>query len=148
MISLITLIFIAAPVSLLIHELGHVTVALFLGAENSLISLGSGQEILKGRIGKLDFRIHLFLFHGAYSLNENKQSFTNSQQALISMGGPVMNVCLSAALYFTGISQLSVLLHWLFLFNLYLAVVNLVPISIKGRKSDGYRIVKCFIKPK
>ncbi|UOQ42658.1 site-2 protease family protein [Halobacillus salinarum] len=144
--ELLVFIFFAAPLGLFIHECGHVIPALCFRSDFSLISVGSGREIMKVRIGKLHFQCRLILFHGAYSLNERNEKFSLRERAIISICGPVMNAAGAAVLWMSSLVHISFSVYLFGLFNLYLALVNLVPFRIKGKSSDGYRFIQLICK--
>lgn len=141
-LTIIVLIFLMAPISLFIHELGHVLPGLFFGSERSIIHIGRGSSLLHWRGKKLELSIHLWFFQGAYSINERSPVFTNYEKILISVGGPLLNglLALTLSVFFSEVENPYVKVF--LLFNLYLATVNLIPFSFKGKGSDGYRVLQ------
>jgi hypothetical protein len=139
-LTILVLIFLMAPISLFIHELGHVLPGLFFGSERSIIHIGRGSTLFCWRGKKLELSIQLWFFQGAYSINERSPVFSNHEKIWISVGGPLLNGLL-AFILFVFFSELKLPYVKVFLlFNLYLAVVNLIPFSFKGKGSDGYRV--------
>lgn len=95
--------------SLILHECGHWISARMLRVKVKEIGL-----CLKG------------------SYIRREQSRKPMDEAAISLSGPVVNTLLAAALWSTSGTA-----HWLAIFNLILAVSNLVPIP----SSDGLRAI-------
>jgi Zn-dependent protease len=95
---------------LLLHEVGHMLTAVALGVP--VRELG-----LCGR--------------GAY--NRRAHSGRRRTEILISLSGPLMNLCLAFPLHY-----LPVIGHQLALYNVILCIVNLLPIP----SSDGQRILR------
>ncbi|WP_075036774.1 site-2 protease family protein [Halobacillus dabanensis] len=139
-LTIIVLIFLMAPISLFVHELGHVLPGLFFGSERSNIHIGRGSSLLHCRGKKLELSIHVWFFQGAYSINERSPAFSNFEKVWISIGGPLLNglFALILSLFFSEAENPFVKVF--LLFNLYLAIVNLIPFSFKGKGSDGYHV--------
>lgn len=139
-VTLLVLIFLVAPLSLFIHELGHLFPGLYFRADHSVLHLGRGKVIGRWEKSGVHVYIHLFFFQGAYSVNERKPPFKDFEKAWISIGGPLLNALTAFVLFLWFKEQGGDLLRISFLFNTYLALVNLVPFSIKGKGSDGYQL--------
>ncbi|MGR9049867.1 site-2 protease family protein [Halobacillus faecis] len=139
-VTLLVLIFLVAPLSLFVHELGHLFPGLYFRADQSILHLGRGKVIGRWRKNGVCVYIHLFFFQGAYSVNERKRPFKDFEKAWISIGGPLFNAVTAMVLFIWFKDQGGHLLRVSFLFNTYLAIMNLVPFSIKGKDSDGYRL--------
>ncbi|UOQ93637.1 site-2 protease family protein [Halobacillus shinanisalinarum] len=147
MIELLScLLFVVAPLGLFIHELGHTIVGLWSGAERSSLSLGIGPTLFKCKIKRLTVQLHCIFFIGGYSYNEKEVNFTPKQQAMISLGGPLSNAICAAILYMSDLPQQGQVLQLFYLFNLYLALVNMIPFRLKGRESDGCRFLRGLTK--
>ncbi|WP_146817802.1 site-2 protease family protein [Halobacillus faecis] len=139
-VTLFLLIFMVAPLSLFIHELGHLFPGLYFRADQSVLHLGRGKVIGQWKRSRIKVYIHLFFFQGAYSMNERKPPFKDSEKAWISIGGPLFNAITAFVLFLWFKEQGGGLLRISFLFNTYLALMNLIPFSVKGKASDGYRL--------
>ncbi|KHE72614.1 site-2 protease family protein, partial [Halobacillus sp. BBL2006] len=127
-----------------IHELGHVLAALAFRTEQSTINVGSGIPLIKGKIGKVRFNIRCLVFHGAHSINERKDEFSDHQKAWICLGGPLLNAIVFFLLFLTPSFDRFSPVTLFYLFNGYLAIANLIPFRIKEKKSDGYRFIQCI----
>ncbi|WP_026577325.1 site-2 protease family protein [Bacillus sp. SB49] len=136
------LVLLVAPLSLFIHELGHVFFGLAFRSECSTLQLGRGYRIIDVRSRKFRLVICLFFFQGAFSINEREPSFTRQEQGWISFGGPLFNIGAAGLVWpLLGIHIFWSLLFW---FNLYLAVANMIPFTVNGRKSDGCHVWSSF----
>lgn len=139
-VTLLVLIFLVAPLSLFIHELGHLLPGLYFRADQTALHLGRGKVIGRWEKKRIHVYIHLFFFQGAYSVNERKTPFEDFEKVWISIGGPLFNAMTAFVLFLWFKDQGSDFLRISFLFNAYLAIMNLVPFSFKGKGSDGYRL--------
>ncbi|MGI8315416.1 site-2 protease family protein [Halobacillus mangrovi] len=146
LVTFLLLIFAVAPLSLFIHELGHVLTALIFRAEQSYINVGYGFPLIKGKIGRVRISIRCLLFHGAHSINEREDPFSDRQKALICLGGPLLNAVVFLFLFITPPLMRTNPVMLFYLFNAYLAIVNILPFKIKGKKSDGFRFIQSLKK--
>ncbi|AVQ99282.1 hypothetical protein OBCHQ24_09745 [Oceanobacillus iheyensis] len=64
-IYLITfLLFVAAPISIFLHELGHALAGVIFKAELVYLTIGRGKRVIEYSSGKLHFIIHAGYFMG------------------------------------------------------------------------------------
>ncbi|MGP4076963.1 site-2 protease family protein [Halobacillus sp. K22] len=138
-VDVLLLIFLIAPLSLFIHEMGHVLSAMIFRAEKSDIIIGTGRQVCKLRLGRLHVYVRLIFFNGGHSINEKTPSFAVKEKAWISAGGPLLNGTVAFLLFLGPAAEQSEGFFYFCMFNGYLAIVNSFPFCIKGRKSDGYR---------
>ncbi|MFC7060507.1 site-2 protease family protein [Halobacillus seohaensis] len=144
---IITLLFIVAPIGLTIHEMGHTGIGLFSGSKRSVLTIGLGPPIIRIKLHKLHIIIHALYFFGGYSSNEKNSGFSPLQKILISLGGPLANGLFASFLIMTTRSFVNEpFIDLLIMFNLYLAVINLVPFRLGRRKSDGYRVLQTMFR--
>ncbi|MBH0229645.1 site-2 protease family protein [Halobacillus yeomjeoni] len=143
-VTFFILIFLVAPLSLLIHEMGHALTALLHQAEHSSITIGRGSKLFSVKLGRVKVHIRWVFFQGAQTLNERKNPFSLREKAWISIGGPLFNAIV--AWFFIAMPFLSTSRTWMLfgLFNGYLALVNSIPFCFRGKKSDGYRFLEGF----
>ncbi|KGX86016.1 M50 family metallopeptidase [Pontibacillus litoralis] len=148
----LVLIFVIAPISLLSHELGHAIVAYQLRAHHISLQLGVGPLIYQKKGTTTDIMIRLLYFVGAMAIYERNRPFSRKEQAFISLGGPLANgilaflcICLVYWVEMDGLYLFSG-------FNLWIAIINLLPFKWKERESDGYVVVKAlyylFVRPR
>ncbi len=139
-INLIFLILVIVPISLFIHELGHLLGAKFLKADRVTIYLGAGRKLFTLSFKKMTLNLSLLIMFNAHTQSERKQNFTNKELAFITMMGPLFSLIFTGVFSLLFIITTSELIFYFFLFNLWLAVINLVPFKTKNQKSDGYLI--------
>ncbi|WP_413229840.1 M50 family metallopeptidase [Halobacillus litoralis] len=142
LVTVFLLIFLVAPLSLIIHEFGHVIPGLIFKARLSIIHLGRGRLVFRRRLGSVEINIYALFFQGAYSINERHPCFSPSEKIWISLGGPLLNGFTAILSLMSFMVHENRLVELLFLFNLYLAVVNLLPYSFFGKRSDGYQFIE------
>jgi len=138
------LVFIIAPISTLLHELGHVLGAKWSKADSIILSIGSGYKIAAFSCKRIRVSLHLLFFLGGMAYNERNKPYKSREIIIISLCGPVSNVIAAAVVfYFAGFSYGFV--RAFILFNIWLAVINLIPFHLNGKQSDGYTIVKAIL---
>ena len=135
-------LFIFAPLTILIHEFGHVLGAMVMRATHIEMMIGTGKKIftLTGRKWKLS--LHLLYFLGAHTSCERQPFFSKIERIIISSSGPLLNGIVGFFLHYY--IPLNHLMIWeLFvLFNFWLFLINLIPYRIGGKPSDGYTILQ------
>lgn len=139
-INLIFLILVIVPISLFIHELGHLLGAKYLKADRVTIYLGAGRKLFTLSFKEMTLNVSLLIMFNAHTQSERKQNFTNKELAFITMMGPLFSLIFTGFFSLLFIITTSELIFYFFLFNLWLAVINLVPFKTKNQKSDGYLI--------
>lgn len=136
------LLFIGAPLSILIHELGHALASLYNNAAFITIDLGSGREMFAKKIGRIKVVIRLFYFLGGSTKNSRNISFSKREIFWISISGPFFSGCAAILLLIIVDIIPTAYVSILFWFNVWLAIGNLFPIRINERKTDGYTILE------
>ena len=139
-LKLIVFILIIVPISLFIHELGHLLGAKHLKADRVTVSIGIGKELYSFVYKNLHFNIYMFIMFQAYTDSERNPRFTDKEYAFITLMGPIFSLILTGVSGVLLIKITSEVLTYFFFFNLWLSVVNLIPFKIKNQKSDGYLI--------
>lgn len=138
--NLIIFILIMVPISLFIHELGHLLGAIFLKADRVTIYLGIGKQVSSFTYKNMHVKMFLLMMFHAYTQSERKLDFTNREYAFITIMGPLFSLLLTGLIgAFLFVVKSKVILYF-FLFNLWITVINLIPFKIKNQKSDGYLI--------
>ncbi|WP_188453748.1 site-2 protease family protein [Virgibacillus oceani] len=141
------LILLIAPVSTVIHELGHIIGAKLVKADSVTLSIGSGKSVCKFNIKRLHIRLHALYFIGGIAYSERSIPYKTGEIIWITLCGPVFNgifAMLVSVLFdlTNGFYQLLVL------FNCWLAIVNIIPFRLKEKQSDGYTIIQTISKRK
>src|SRR5579864_5887580 len=110
LISNIVVALIVLSVIIVIHELGHFSVAKFFGIKVETFSVGFGPRVLGFRRGDTDYRVSAFLLGGyvkmagetpADTLTGEAYEFLSKpkwQRFLVAAAGPAMNVILAVVL--------------------------------------------------
>lgn len=143
---LLYLIFIAAPIGTLTHEAGHVIGARTLHADNANLSLGTGKKVSEFFFQKVRITIYAMFFIGGMVSSDRKNDYKPHEIIIIALCGPLSNGIFSCLLYILYQLFPSNYLLLLLLFNLWIAIINLVPFQFKGKKSDGYTVYKALIQ--
>ncbi|GAA0481478.1 hypothetical protein GCM10008986_02690 [Salinibacillus aidingensis] len=144
MISLLIFFLLIAPLTILFHEFGHAGMAYILKADLVHFFIGSGRERAALRVGRIHLHLHTLLFMGGQSLSEKENDFKAWEKVLISIAGPIMNGVVAWGISFMSYENTVIQLAiW---FNLWLAILNLIPFRHGRKKSDGYVCVEVFIK--
>lgn len=147
----IFLLFIAAPIGTLIHESGHAIGMKLMKAENIQMTIGFGWKLFRVVFGKDQLTVNILFFIGGFVKSYRKEPYNDLESICITLLGPLHNMLY--AIIFFGLDYVygSEYLKVLFLFNSWLAVVNILPFKIQDKLSDGlivYRILKSNrIKP-
>ena len=142
--SILFLLFIGAPISVLIHEFGHAIAASCVNAKHITIYLGSGRDLFAFRLGRLKLVVRLFYFVGGLTTNERSIHYSKRELLWITSFGSVLNGFVAIILFFLMMWVPNVYLSIMFWFNLWLAIGNLLPIRINDKKTDGYTILEIF----
>ncbi len=131
-----------APLGLLIHELGHVIPTILLGRGEAVLHLGTGSVLFRGDWGRFHLRVHRIFFLGGHTESSCNERYNRWQKGAVTLGGPSLNMLVF--LFSFSLLQIEEL-HIFMLFNLYLAVFNLLPYSWKGKCSDGYHLFQILL---
>jgi len=138
-------LFIVAPIGTFIHESGHMLGAQFMKADCVQLSIGLGKRLGTICFKKIHITIHALFFLGGFVQSERKLPYKPLDIFWITICGP-MNNGIFALLFFSlnGIYA-NQYIYILYLFNLWLAIINMIPYKVKNRHSDGYIILKIIL---
>lgn len=136
------ILFIVSPISTFIHEFGHVYGAKTVKAESITLSIGLGRKLITIPVKRFQLTIHAFFFLGGFVRNRREVPFSRGEMIIITIFGPLNNGIFT--LFFYGIYQFFPNQYILVLvfFNLWLAIVNIIPFKLWGRESDGFIIFR------
>ncbi|MCT1575994.1 hypothetical protein M3E13_06860 [Oceanobacillus kimchii] len=138
LIDIVLFLFIIAPIITLIHEFGHVSGSFVYKATHIFIHIGRGAPIIKKKIGYLQFNINSLYMLGGGSNYHFNHDLLPYQRALIALLGPLFNFIVFLMLLFLfGIHSDYLLISLAIWFNLWLAIVNMIPFQWKNKASDG-----------
>lgn len=141
---LLYLLLVVAPIGTLIHETGHLIGARMMKADHISLSIGSGKKIGTLSFKKIQINIYMYFFLGGYVHNKRRKPYTLLEMLCIIGLGPINNGIFAAFFYMVSSMYFNPYIHILFLFNLWLALVNIIPLKIKDKQSDGYMILNLF----
>ncbi|WP_461180633.1 site-2 protease family protein [Virgibacillus kimchii] len=139
---IIYLLFVVGPLSTILHEAGHAFAAHMVNADRIRLSIGMGKKIYGISFEKFRLSIHQFFFMGGYSSSSRCKQFKSLEMIWITLLGPLTNALFTVIFYFVHFVFPNNYVLLFFLFNAWLTIVNLLPLKIGGKKSDGYKIVQ------
>lgn len=136
-------LFIIGVVSLIFHELGHITASRWNRAEQIYLIIGAGKQIFTFTIGRLIVRIQQLFFMHFVTVSNRDKTYTSKERIVISIMGPAFSILLAVFFYSLFYFYFSVYVVYIgFLFNIWLAFFNLIPLKIGQKATDGYIIYK------
>ncbi|GGB33889.1 hypothetical protein F3157_04880 [Virgibacillus dakarensis] len=138
---LLWLVLFTAPVSTMLHELGHVLGAKWAKADSITLSVGAGKKLITFSFKQIQIDVFTLFFLGGSAYSERNIPYKPMEKICISLAGPVSNG-LAAAIVCVLFGSSNVFVQVLILFNIWLAVINIIPFKLNGKQSDGYTIVK------
>ncbi|WP_261133852.1 site-2 protease family protein [Bacillus sp. Marseille-Q3570] len=134
------------PLATFIHELGHYLTARLTGLKDSRMQLGIGPRVLHINNQFLCIEYRLFYFIGAHTLSGEMDETSSLNRFLITLNGPLINAVTAFFIFgFYPMDFSSILDKALSIFayiNIWIAIGNLLPYKIKGRKSDGFILLE------
>lgn len=138
---IVLFILLVVPLSLIIHEIGHIVGAKFKQANHIQLTIGSGKEVSQFTLIGVKITVRIIYIFGTYTATIREVPFNRMEKIIISAMGPLFNGLLATLLY---IAYYNMYHHYVlflaFLFNLWLLCVNLIPYKIGMKQSDGYII--------
>lgn len=138
MVSMLLFLFIMAPVSLFLHELGHCLAAYIRGSEKIRLQMGLGKTLFHLSNNRFSLHISAFYMIGSYAVYERKPDYTNIEKIFLSLGGPLLNLFVTLILFLLFTDEQIHLINLTMLFNGWLAIVNVLPFKLGKKRSDGY----------
>src|SRR5690625_6135794 len=136
---LLFLLFIAAPIGTLIHEGGHLIGAKLMKADYLHLTIGYGKKLFTFICQNIQIIICRFFFIGGYVKNERYLPYRTIEMICIIVFGPLLNVVFAVFFYMLYNLFPNEYIFLLLLFNLWLALINLILFKVKDKQSDGYR---------
>lgn len=143
----LALVIVISPISLFIHEWGHVIGAKFIHAEYIKLSIGMGKPLCR----LLCFRnviieVNQIFFLGASTESKRNKPLLAKDHILISFMGPLVSLIVAILCYYLAWFLKDTYLYLTALFNLWLSIINSIPFKFGRRQSDGYTILKWLLK--
>lgn len=140
------ILFIVAPLSTFIHELGHAYGAKLAKAENIELSVGLGKKLVSISLKQYRLSIHMFFFLGGSVKNRRDLPYQRRDIMIITMLGPLNNALFALIFYGIHLMDPSPYMIVLAMFNFWLAIVNIIPFKLWGKESDGFILLKEMLK--
>ena len=136
-----------APLSLFIHELGHIVGAKRMQASKVQLSIGIGSPLFQRDYSNLNIVIRRFFLVHYATATVREEPFKRSEKIFITIMGPLFNAICAFLLFFIEYYVYTSLFIQLFmLFNVWLVIMNLIPFKIGQKHSDGYTIYRLFFQ--
>ncbi|WP_221564018.1 site-2 protease family protein [Alkalihalobacillus sp. TS-13] len=146
MYIVLLIVFVLFPLATFLHEIGHYLTARLTGLKYSRMQIGIGPTVLHINNQFLHIEYRLFYFIGAHTLSGDIGETSSFNRFLITINGPLINAV--TAFFILGFYPMdfsSILDKAISIFafiNIWIALGNLLPYKIKGRKSDGYILLE------
>lgn len=138
-------LFIVAPIGTFIHESGHMLGAKFVKADCIKLSIGIGKKLGTISFKNIHITIHALFFLGGFVQSERKLPYKATDIFWITICGPMNNGVFALLIFNLNGIYTSQWMYILYLFNLWLAIINMIPYKVKNRHSDGYTILKTVL---
>ncbi|TFJ93769.1 site-2 protease family protein [Lentibacillus salicampi] len=135
------LIFVVAPAGTTVHELGHVLGAKSVEADQVFLSIGAGTTVYRTKWKHIHMTMRILFFIGGLTSSKRKVPYQRHEQIRIAALGPFSSFLAAVLCYALYTVYPNNYLMLLLLFNLWVAVVNIIPFRFKGKPSDGYTIL-------
>lgn len=139
---LLFLLLIAAPISILLHEVGHACAARIINADLIIITIGRGKKLKTVCFKKLQIIIYNIYFLGGVAESKRNNPYQSLEIIWIAFSGPIFSGIVAFLFYMLNVLYPNNYLQLLFWFNVWLAVVNMIPFKINEKQTDGYMIIK------
>ncbi len=142
----IFLIFAIAPLSTFFHELGHALAAKQVKAEVVTLRIGKGKQLFRIEIRELQIEIFSLFFMGGHTVSSRSPSYKLNELIYITLLGPLLNGIIAFLLILINRIEPFKFIELAIWFNLWLFFVNMIPIRIKDKHTDGYIVYKLLWK--
>ncbi|WP_010650750.1 site-2 protease family protein [Oceanobacillus massiliensis] len=142
MYLLACLLFVIAPLSTLIHELGHVSGAFSVRADFIHLSVGIGRQSRIITFKNLQIILHPVYFLSGFTRSGRKDPYSKSEAVRIAVMGPLFNGATALFIFIINEFVPSSFLQLFFWFNIWMTIGNMVPFRIGGKETDGFAIIK------
>lgn len=141
------LVFIIAPLSILFHEIGHLVGASMMRATSIQLTIGIGKPLWYHKYANVNVMIRRFFLMNSVTSTVRTDPFSKREKIVITMMGPLFSGMLTIIAFVAyNVFVPTDILYLFFMFNLWLAIINLIPFKIKQKQSDGYTICALIIQ--
>jgi Zn-dependent protease len=132
------LVLIIAPISTFFHEFGHAIAARTLKASEITLKMGKGKRLFAITLQGLNIEIYSLFFIGGHTVSSRHPFYKKRELIYISLMGPLSNGIIALLLYFYLSYEVNVYIELSFWFNIWLFVMNIIPIHLNNKYTDGY----------
>nr|WP_210434343.1 site-2 protease family protein [Virgibacillus sp. SK37] len=137
-----TLVLIIAPLSTFFHEFGHAIAARTLKANEITLKMGKGKRLVAITLLDLNIEIHSLFFIGGHTISKRYPYYKKRELIYISLLGPLSNGIIALLLYFYLSYEVNLYIELSFWFNIWLFTMNIIPIHMNNKYTDGYIVYK------
>ncbi|WP_121639777.1 M50 family metallopeptidase [Virgibacillus sp. Bac330] len=131
-----------APISIFFHEFGHAIVAWFFQAEKVDISIGAGTVKTLMHVGRFTISIAPLFFIGGLATSYRQPDYSRLEKIIITISGPLFSIFMAFIFWKIDVMTIAISFHLFVWFNLWVGLVNLIPLKWKGKKTDGHIIMQ------
>jgi Zn-dependent protease len=143
---LLYLVLFVAPISNLIHELGHMIGAMLVKADKITIILGRGKQVFKLYFEHVDIQLGWLFFTAGLTISNRSVPYKSSEMVCITLWGPLLNAIIVFISYLIYQSIPNTYTLVFMLYNGWLFIINCIPFKIGKQESDGYIIIREIVK--
>ncbi|WP_042145772.1 site-2 protease family protein [Paucisalibacillus sp. EB02] len=147
-VLLIYLVFIVAPISNLIHELGHMLGAMLAKADEITLYVGRGRKLCGLLFRQTEIQFGMAFFTSGLTISTRKEDYRSHEMIYIAFFGPLLNGIMVFIFYFLYINLPNTFIFIFMLYNGWLCLMNCLPFKIGKQESDGYIIVRQMFSKK
>lgn len=139
---LLYLILIVAPLSIVLHEMGHAFAARIVNADLITVTIGKGKRFKRIGLKRTQIIVYSNFLLGGVAESIRNKPYNSFEVIWITIFGPILSGIIAFLFYILNEMYPNNYLQLFFWFNIWLAVVNIIPFKIKGKQTDGYMIIK------
>lgn len=143
---LLYLVFVVAPMSNFLHELGHALGAILVKADKVKIMIGKGNKIKSIGTERRMLDVNSWYFIGGLTESSRDKPFNKKEKILILVFAPIFNGFVAIIFYFIFTFYPNIFVEIVIWYNLWLMLSNLIPFEWDGKQTDGYSIYKLMCK--
>ncbi|WP_068671965.1 site-2 protease family protein [Oceanobacillus sp. Castelsardo] len=136
------LVLIIAPLSTFFHEIGHAIAARTLKASEITLKMGIGKRILAITLLELNIEIYSLFFIGGHTVSSRHPYYKKGELIYISLMGPLSNGIIALFLCLYLRNEVNLYIELSFWFNIWLFIMNIIPIRLNNKYTDGYIVYK------
>ncbi|GGA60925.1 site-2 protease family protein [Ornithinibacillus halotolerans] len=141
-ILFVYLLFVVAPLSNLVHELGHLIGAKLAKADSITLLHGRGRTVQQFSFKNINIQFGWLFFTTGLTKSNREQAYHPNEKIYISFMGPFFNGIIVFIFYFLYQLLPNAYISLVVLYNSWLFIMNIIPFKIGKQRSDGYIIIR------